>query len=607
MYPMQRTSAHPARLAILSVFAVILAGSAATAQLNTIGNSVNFKVDTANQRLEMVVGSSRILTLDEDIPRMLVSNQDVVRVAPLSPNQIQLAALKPGVAQVNLWTKSGEIRSVDVIIFGDARQLELVLQSEFPNAAIRVRPLANSVILSGFVEQGDSVDRIVQVAEDYYPKVINHIKVGGVQQVALHVKVMEVSRTKLRSLGFDWGNINGGDFIIQGASGLVSPGSSGAGGIVGTGADTIRFGVVDGNDGFFGFVDALRRNNLVKVLAEPTLTTVSGRPARFISGGEFPILVPQALNSITIQYKEFGTALDFVPIVLGNGNIRLEVRPEVSEIDNSRGVSANGTTVPGLRKRTVDTAVEMRAGQTLALAGLIQTRVESENRGVPWLADLPWAGAAFRRVQETINEVELLVLVRPELVDALDGCDVPQYGPGEQTESPKDIDLFFRGYLEVPVCNTPQSCFSKTLVGPAAAPGGLLMGNNMPVQNGAGYAASPATTGEASSGQSYESYPVNNYSTGNYDTGGADNNVPAYGNPSTDYTAPYGAQNDQNALPPGASYGTEPYGQTYGAATVARSSSNGGQSYPQNRYNQGGSSEFKPELLGPSGYDKLDY
>jgi pilus assembly protein CpaC len=146
--------------------------------------------------------------------------------------------------------------------------------------------------------------------------------------------------------------------------------------------------------------------------------------------------------------------------VLGNGRVRLEVRPVVSEVDSSRSVSINNTTVPGLRTRWVDTAVEMKVGQTLALAGLIQTQVESENKGIPFLADLPWIGGAFRRVQERNNEIELLIMVTPEFVEALDAQDVPPCGPGQLTTSPNDRDLYGRGYLEVPKCCADGSCAS---------------------------------------------------------------------------------------------------------------------------------------------------
>ena len=142
------------------------------------------------------------------------------------------------------------------------------------------------------------------MAEDYYPKVINNMTVGGVQQVLLHVKVMEVSRTKLRAFGFDWANFSGNDYVIQSVSGLIGEVDSRIGDRQrGRGGETINFGIVDDNSAFFGFLEALRENNLAKILAEPTLVTVSGRPASFNSGGEFPILVPQSLGTIAIEYK----------------------------------------------------------------------------------------------------------------------------------------------------------------------------------------------------------------------------------------------------------------------------------------------------------------
>jgi pilus assembly protein CpaC len=418
---------------------------------------VEFAVTRTSQQLEMVVNTSRILTLDKEVPRAMVNNPDVVRVVPLSPNKVQVSAIKAGVTQVNLWDEDENLYTVNLIVIGDAQELNMILKTEFPQASLRVRPLSTSVVISGRVDRSEDVSRIVRMTEDYYPKVINNITVGGVQQVQLHVKVMEVSRTKLRAVGFDWANLGSSDFVIQSVAGTL--GAFTPGGVAeGPGGATVTFGLIGPDNSFFGFLEALRDNNLAKILAEPTLVTVSGRPASFNAGGEFPILVPQSLGTISIEYKQFGTRVDFVPIVLGNGNIRLEVRPQVSELDDANGVTLSGTRIPALRTRWVDTAVEMRAGQTLALAGLIQTRIEAQNRGIPWLADLPWAGAAFRTVREQRNEVELVVTVRPELVDALDPHEVPECLPGQQSTSPNDVELYFRGYLEVPNCCSDGSC-----------------------------------------------------------------------------------------------------------------------------------------------------
>jgi pilus assembly protein CpaC len=312
-------------------------------------------------------------------------------------------------------------------------------------------------MISGFVDQAEHIDRIIRIAEEYYPKVINNMTIGGCQQVLLHVKVMEVSRTKLRRLGFDWAQVSGSNIVTSGPSGLLTDynptGLTTPANLFRSAApSTFAFNVVNGNNSFFGVLDALRQDNLMKVMAEPTLVTVSGRAASFNSGGKIPVPTPQSLGTISIDWQNYGTQINFVPIVLGNGKIRLEVRPSVSELDYTTSTTISGTTVPGIKLRDADTGVEMMAGQTLAIAGLVQSRIESENRGLPWISDVPYLGVAFRKVHETTNEVELLILVTPELVEAMDACEVPPCGPGTQTTSPSDWELFMKGHLEVPKC-----------------------------------------------------------------------------------------------------------------------------------------------------------
>ncbi|TWT30875.1 type II and III secretion system protein family protein [Blastopirellula retiformator] len=426
--------------------------------------SVNFSVDAPNQRLEMMVNSSRIFTLDAKIPKAQVNNPDLLRLTPLAPNKIQVSALKPGVTQVNLWNEDGNIHTIDVIIIGDGRELQLLLETEFPNSSIKVRPLASSVVLSGYVDRPEAVSRIVAIAEDYYPKVINNINVGGVQQVMLKVKVYEVSRTKLRQLGIDWASIGSEYFVSSTASSILGPAgvlTSGARDGLEATAQTVQFGVLGSQTQFYGFMEALRQKNVAKLTSEPTLTTISGRPASFLSGGEVPIQVASGLGTTSIEFKDFGTRVDFVPIVLGNGNLKLEVRPEVSEVDASLAVG--GT--PGFRTRRADTAVEMKAGQSMALAGLIQEKIETESRGVPYLADLPWVGAAFRRNVDRRNEVELLIIVTPELIGPLNPEEVPCEYPGSNTGIVNDCELYGRGYVEVPACPPGGACIDGGMPG----------------------------------------------------------------------------------------------------------------------------------------------
>ncbi len=542
-------------------------------------NDLDFHITQDAQRLEMVVDTSRILTLEEEIPRVLVNNQALVKVVPLSPNKVQVSAVKPGVTQINLWGKSGDVHSVDVVVYADARQLELVLQSEFPDAAIRVRPLASSVILTGFVDRPEIVDRVVRIASDYYPKVINNISIGGVQQICLNVRVMEVQRSKLRSLGVDWAFITGNDFVVSTAAGIISATSdiaSGSAGlnVVSNASETFQFGIVDGSNIFNGFIEALRTNNYLKILAEPKLVTVSGRPATFNEGGEFPVIIPQGLGQNTVEYKTFGTRVDFVPIVLGNGNIRLDVRPEVSELDVTQGINLNGVVVPGVRSRFVDTAVEMRAGQTLALAGLIQSREISTTRGLPWLADLPWAGTLFRKVNTDHNEVELLMTVRPELVAALDPHQVPRLGPGENSTLPGDIDLYARGYSEVPRCCPPRRCEGPRR---SAAPSAGYPINGLSPQF------------QSPQSQSPQSQPAG----------------PSLGAP----------QGDGQAMQPGMMYGQPNGGGSHSSAMPSGQSLPGyGSSMQEPMVPGSGFPDTPPpgaqpvgELLGPTGYDEIGY
>ncbi len=201
---------------------------------------------------------------------------------------------------------------------------------------------------------------------------------------------------------------------------------------------------------FIGLIAALREQKLVKYLAEPTVVATHGRPARFNVGGKVPYLIPAGNGTISVQYEEYGTAIDFLPFVVGPGRVRLEVRPEVTELDPANGLSTDGLQVTAFSQRYVETAVELQAGQTLAIAGLLQSRTEGVTRATPFLGELPYIGTMFRRVREERNEIELLITVTPELVEAMDPHEVPQSGPGLNSMSPNDKELFMKGHIEVP-------------------------------------------------------------------------------------------------------------------------------------------------------------
>jgi pilus assembly protein CpaC len=492
----------------------------------------------------------------------MVQNPDIVELVPRSENELQILGKKEGFTTITLWDTQNKTYSVDVLVVKDGRELAMRLRQAFPDSALKVQPFNNTVMITGPVGDPQDVTHIQAIAKDYYPEVINRTHNNNVQQVLLHVKIMEVSRTKLRRLGVDWAYLNT-NVPVQSVAGLLA-----ATGVTTTlatsGAETFKFGLVANGNPFFAVIEALRQNNLAKVLAEPNLVTVSGRPAFFNSGGEFPILVPQSLGTVSIEYKKFGTQVDFLPIVMRDGHIRLEVRPRVSEVDPARSVTIGGMTVPGLRTREVDTGVDLRAGQTLAIAGLVQTRLESETRGLPWLMDLPYIGVPFRRVESEENEIELLIMVTPELVQGMEQCEVPPGGPGLATQVPSDCELGFHGYIEVPKCCGPD--------GGVLEPG--LMGTpGVPVEG----EVIPAPSGNAPKGAP----------------------APPAGGP-----GPGGASKPPPP-PPSATMRTRPV-PTPTTSSRATAQSNRQYSYIPSTPNRGGAataSSGTPGLIGPQGYD----
>jgi pilus assembly protein CpaC len=457
-----RATARLAAAMIMTMGLLIPSGRLLQAQGNAIQltnteTTVNRTISQPIERVQMLVKNSRILTLEERIPKFQVHNETILAATPITQNQIQIFAKTPGTTQLNLWDTNDKMYTVDVTVTADAREVEGILSNQLPFASLKVLPINGSAIISGTVTNVDDVDRAVAIVEQFYPTVVNNVQVVGVQQILLHTRIMEVSRTKLRDLGIDWGAVSTNGYLTSAPGALLSPGASGfagGSGLSGTatfansGAEFTNQLVLGGD--VFALINALRQQDLVKFLAEPTIVATHGRPARFNVGGRTPFIVPGQNGQITVEYQEFGTSIDFLPFVVGPGRVRLEVRPEVSELNPALGLFAQGVQVPGFSQRYVETAVEMQAGQTFAIAGLLQTRTESQTRATPVLGEMPLIGSLFRRVREERNEIELLITVTPELVAAMDPFEVPAGGPGLNSTSPSDEELYKKGHIEVP-------------------------------------------------------------------------------------------------------------------------------------------------------------
>ncbi|HEX6984677.1 MAG TPA: pilus assembly protein N-terminal domain-containing protein, partial [Planctomycetaceae bacterium] len=415
------------------------------------------RLASRNEQIKVVERFSKVVTLPDRIARVDGFDQDVIDVTALDSRSIRVHAKSPGVTTMTLLDERDQTYSVDVLVVGDVRHLQELIARLFPTAAIEVVEVRESVVLRGWVSQPDQITEIVEIAEQFYPRVLNQMDVGCVQQVMLKVKVMEVQRSKLRQLGVNFLYVGDGGFVVSQPGGIApirdlsaSFGGPASATTEGIGAATIALGAITNNGIFETFIEALKQENLLKILAEPNLVTMNGRPANLLAGGEFPILVPNGLGTVGIEYRPFGVRLEAVPIVLSSNRVRVELQSEVSDRDLSNAVELDGFRVPSLTQRRTNTQVELNFGETLVIAGLItQSQVASTSK-VPVLGDLPYIGTAFSRKTYLDAETELVIMVTPELVAPMAPGQLPPGGPGLFTDVPTDREFYLYNMIEVP-------------------------------------------------------------------------------------------------------------------------------------------------------------
>ncbi|MFZ9862170.1 MAG: type II and III secretion system protein family protein [Gemmataceae bacterium] len=383
------------------------------------------------------------------------------------------------------------------------QSLNDLIRKVSPDSKIEVIPAnRNSVVVSGFVSKAEDVNTIinlvtnvvdptffnnqgnmnpapgisgvgqpqinqasVQNTQTVSPRIINAIRVAGSQQVQLDVVVAQVSRSEFRQLGFNFLASRNSSFIGSTLGGLASaPNALNATSASATGSSlaanglinsitnaNVPFGVINSNSGFLGFLQALRTENCSKLLAEPKLVTSSGKEATFLVGGRQAVLSgASGVNGPGAAFEEVGTDLRFLPVVMGNGKIQLDVQPRVRSVNNSLGINTSFGFVPGFDDKRVSATVEMEAGQTLVIGGLIQNELRGATVKLPVLGDLPFLGVLFSTKEFTETEQEVVVLVTPHLVDPQSCDQVNKVLPGMETRSPDDFELFLEGILEAP-------------------------------------------------------------------------------------------------------------------------------------------------------------
>lgn len=453
---------NPATLCLVvavSTFFGPIGVARAQVQAPPVAEGEIFHILSARSELSLVEKFSRVVELDERITRVDGFDPAILTVTALSPHRIRLQAVKAGVTTLVLVDENGKTYSVEVFVEGDVRHLQSYVSRFFPDSSVTAVKVKDSIVMRGIVADPSHIAQIIEIAEQFYPKVINQMQFGSANQVRLQVKIMEAQRSKIRQFGFNWSLLTNDGFVLSNPGNLATPTgatlSSGGGnsltyGANGLSASSLSFGLVNSNGIFRGFLEALKEEGLLRVLVESSVVADSGRPATLFSGGEFPILVPQSLGTISVEWREFGVKLDAVPIVLGKGQVILEIATEFSERDFANAASLNNTTIPALTSREANTQVRMRLGQTLMIGGLLATRYTSETDKIPVLGELPVIGAAFRRVKYDETETELIILVTPEYVAPLNPDQVPAGGPGMFSDVPTDHELFMQGLLEVP-------------------------------------------------------------------------------------------------------------------------------------------------------------
>ncbi|MGU7811775.1 type II and III secretion system protein family protein [Burkholderia sp. AW49-1] len=401
------------------------------------------------------LGKSLLVPMPEPVRNRTIGNPAVAQATMVSPQTLYILGLTVGTTNMIVQGRSGACRVIDVAVGADAGGLQASLTQLMPNEHdIHVSTAAGTIVLAGNVSNSQAAQQAVQIARAYSESagdgggkgagVLNMLAVTSPQQVMLEVKVAEVSKTLINQMGSAF-NIQGGFGSWSGAlvSNLLAGVASGA---IFNKANNKPFSIA---------ADAQNTDNLVKILAEPNLVTISGQEATFLAGGKIFIPVPQSsgtgTSSITLQEEEFGVALKFTPTVLGNGRISLKVAPEVSELSQT-GVTLSATNIGGtsilplITTRRASTTVQMSDGESFAIGGLIKDNASGALKAIPGVGEVPVLGALFRSTSFQQDRTELIFVITPHLVRPLQTADLPL--PTDSFSKPNEADVYATGNME---------------------------------------------------------------------------------------------------------------------------------------------------------------
>lgn len=438
-----------------------------------VSNRPDHKGGTTITRMVITINKSETIDLDQPLHMVTIGSPEIADLQVLSKKQIYVIGKKIGTTNISVFDDEMQVRRlIELEVSLDAPTLRRKIRAITGNNTIQVSTSNDRVILSGYANNAVEVDRAVSIAQSVVKpeNLINAITVSPSQQVMLKVRFLEATHTGERDLGVNWygttpngtrgvgtgagipvvssgAALTGGVSVIKSAGALLSSGGAEPFGVV-------LANLVNKGANIDVMISALEKKGLMRRLAEPNLVALSGDTARFLAGGEFPVPVAVATTTgagitPTIEFKKFGVSLAFVPTVLDRGLINLRIAPEVSELDYNNAVTLSGTTIPSLVTRNAQTTIELRDGQSFAIAGLLQTTNSRSIEQLPWLGTVPVLGSLFRSSSYQKNESDLVIIVTPHLVRP--GSPIDHLAtPLDQRLSSNDVDFFLNGQVDVP-------------------------------------------------------------------------------------------------------------------------------------------------------------
>lgn len=424
-----------------------LVGTTAVAAFALPAVSQSLTVMDAPRSDTLEVPMNRAVVVESDVPfaELSIANPGIADISTLSDRTVYILGKAPGRTTLTLLGPDGRlIMNVDVAVTPDVAEFKERLRQILPGENIEVRTANDGIVLSGVVSSIARLDRALDLARRYAgDRVSNLMVVGGTQQVMLKVRFAEMQRSVSKqlsgSLGFVSSDVLGAGNNIDGINDLIATPRTVAtelSGAIGVGftAGGVEFGIL---------LEALESKGMVRTLAEPNLTALSGQEATFLAGGEYPIPVVGDEGSISIEYKPFGVQLGFLPTVVDGDVINLAITAAVSGIDTTLTVSNAGFSVNAFKRREAQTTVEMRDGESFAIAGLLQDDFADVSSQVPWLGDVPVLGALFRSADYQRAQSELVIIVTPHLVTPVRGEALAL--PTDRVRLPSEADLFLFG------------------------------------------------------------------------------------------------------------------------------------------------------------------